>query len=69
MKQQNFQSRLIEEQDSLAERIEKLDAFIRNNPVFGTLEYTQRGLLEIQLHAMRTYYEVLVKRIALLNVE
>ena len=53
--------RLIKEKDELAERIEKLKAFIGTDS-FNDLYIVQRSLMTLQLTYMESYLEVLVAR-------
>lgn len=53
-----FIERLLQEETELNERISKLENFM-NGEGFNTVDKEQRGLLFIQLKAMRTYAEIL----------
>ena len=59
----DFKSRLIEEQKQLEEKLEKLNAF-NQSEFYGTLDSVQQHLLFIQAGAMYTYNEILKARIA-----
>lgn len=47
----------------LKERIDKLDKFLKTNPIVNTLSAEQRTLMNVQLQAMKTYHKVLNRRI------
>lgn len=47
----------------LKERIDKLDKFLKTNPIVNTLSAEQRTLMRVQLQAMKTYHKVLNGRI------
>lgn len=47
----------------LKERIDKLDKFLKTNPIVNTLSAEQRTLMSVQLKAMKTYHKVLNRRI------
>lgn len=47
----------------LKERIDKLDKFLKTNPIVNTLSAEQRTLMIVQLQAMKTYHKVLNRRI------
>lgn len=47
----------------LKERIDKLDKFLKTNPIVNTLSAEQRTLMGVQLQAMKTYHKVLNRRI------
>ena len=59
----DFKTRLIEEKEQLNERIEKLESFVSSDK-FSSISAVQQSLLNVQLHSMRTYSQVLVERIA-----
>lgn len=58
----DFMGRLIEEKNQLDEKIAKLDVFTKSD-AFNGIDNVQRGLLRIQLNAMRTYSQVLDERL------
>ena len=62
----DFKSRLLQEQQELNERIDKLEDFINDSPAFEKIPHAQQNLLVIQLPAMKAYAEVLNQRVALL---
>jgi len=62
----DFKTRLLEEKAQLDERREKLDTF-QKSEAFQTIPPAQMTLLNIQAHAMTTYSQVLLERIALLG--
>jgi len=60
---------VIEERDQLAERCQKLDAFINaglgGKPcIFATLDGSERRDMQIQLHHMEAYKAALDRRIS-----
>lgn len=61
----DFKTRLTEEQSQLAERVEKLEAFLQTSNA-DNIDKVQRTLLDVQLPAMKTYLTVLNERIRLL---
>lgn len=64
----NFRTRLEEEKAQLNDRIEKLEAF-QNSENFSKIDPVQMTLLNCQAHAMRTYSQILLERIARLPVD
>jgi hypothetical protein len=58
-----FLKRLDDEHSELNEKVEKLEDFIENNPVFKTVGEMQRVLLVTQLNAMKLYLYTLNERI------
>ena len=58
----DFMERLIEEKNQLDEKIAKLDVFTKSD-AFNGIDNVQRGLLRVQLNAMRTYSQVLDERL------
>jgi hypothetical protein len=64
------QQRVIDERDQLAERLDKLRAFIEANPKNGTvslfqsLDEQERNDLQSQANYMTMYLSVLYRRIA-----
>lgn len=63
---ETYVDRMVKEEEQLAERITKLDAFVKGNK-FMTLPATKRVKLEQQLEAMHTYKNILSQRIAALE--
>lgn len=63
----DFRTRLEEEKAQLNERIEKLEAF-QNSEEFQNIDPVQMTLLNCQVHAMRTYSQILLERIARIPV-
>jgi hypothetical protein len=61
---QDFQQRVVEERDQLAERLTKLSAFINDNPTFTTLPEAAQDLLVDQEAVMQDYLDILEMRIA-----
>lgn len=59
----NFLERLNDEKVELKEKVEKLDEFIENNPIFETVSEMQRVLMVTQLNAMKMYLYTLDERI------
>lgn len=59
----DFKQRLVEEKAQLNERIEKLEAF-QSSEKFNEIDPVQMTLLNCQVHAMRTYSQILLERIA-----
>ncbi len=59
----DFQQRVVVEKRELDERIQKLEAFISNSPVFPTLPTDERFCLEAQLTLMRGLSNILGIRI------
>ena len=57
----DYKERLREEFFQLEERIIKLEAFIESDE-FSNIDIAERGLLTIQLHAMKTYRACLIQR-------
>lgn len=57
------QSRMLDEQMQLEDRINKLRQFINGNPIFGTLSEDERNDQIEQLEAMQKYTECLDRRI------
>ena len=57
--------RMVTEREELSEKVTKLEEFILNNPVFGTLPECKRILLEKQFEVMVTYEGILTERISL----
>lgn len=63
----DFKSRLTEEKAQLDERLEKLQAF-QTSDAFQNVSPVQQTLLNIQANAMATYSQVLLERIAWLEM-
>jgi len=57
------QQRVIDEKTELFDKIEKLEAFIKTNPIFGQMELQDQQLLEEQLKHMNAYWNVLRQRV------
>lgn len=55
--------RMLNEQNNLCEKIEKLGAFISKNPIFDTLPEEEQSDMHLQLQAMSMYSGILTKRI------
>ena len=62
-----FIERLLQEETELNEKISKLEKFIDYTEGWNTIDREQRGLLLIQLKAMRTYAEILNIRLIDIN--
>ena len=60
---QDWQQRVIEERDELAERINKLGAFIGSKRLPEVTTQQDRALLVEQLTLMERYYDVLCRRV------
>lgn len=63
----DFKTRLVEEKAQLDERLEKLQAF-QNSDAFQGISPVQQTLLNVQANAMATYSQVLLERIAWLEM-
>jgi|GEM_PF-2027229 len=61
-----FIERLLQEETELNEKISKLEKFAESEG-WNTIDREQRGLLLIQLKAMRTYAEILNIRLIDIN--
>lgn len=59
----DFKTRLDAEKAELDERIQKLDDFLKSEN-FSKIDPVQMTLLNCQIHAMRTYSQILLERIA-----
>ena len=57
------QQRVVDEKNELDVKIEKLDIFIKTNPIFGQMELQDQQLLDEQLKHMNAYWNVLRQRI------
>ncbi len=60
---EDYQERVIDEQEELSNRVERLSDFIGSTG-YRDLEKQDRGLLGVQLIAMNEYNAVLLQRIA-----
>jgi len=58
------QQRVVEEAESLNEKLEKLGEFIATNPIFGKLSLMEQARMKTQMFHMRAYLVVLHDRIA-----
>jgi hypothetical protein len=58
------QERVVQERTDLAEKLEKLDAFLGDTAKFRALDFSDGCLLVEQSEIMRAYVEVLDARIA-----
>lgn len=61
---QPHQQRVVDEKKQLDERLDKLKAFIQENPIFKTLHEDERGRLGRQFDVMAEYSRILGQRIA-----
>jgi hypothetical protein len=59
----NFLERLHVEKDELRDKVQKLNDFIDNNPMFNGVGDMQRVLLVTQLNCMKMYLYTLEERI------
>ena len=57
------QQRVVDEKNELFDKIDKLDVFIKTNPIFGQMEQQDKELLEEQLQHMNAYWNVLRQRV------
>ncbi|HEX5362344.1 MAG TPA: hypothetical protein VFW49_14855 [Fluviicoccus sp.] len=64
---QPHQQRVVDEKTELDDRLQKLDAFIKGNPVFTSLAPEEQLRMVRQANAMSAYSEVLGERIAAFN--
>lgn len=60
---EDYQLRMVDEQESLNDKINKLMKFINHNPIFNTLPKDERDDMKRQLKGMRIYNDSLVSRI------
>ena len=67
MASQDWQERVVNEQNDLFEKIDKLDLFIDNKSNFEKLNEVNRQLLLAQKSAMLAYGKILEVRISLFN--
>ena len=58
----DFKTRLINEQDELSQKIDKLGQFLSSVNIKSIDEY-QTTILKIQISAMKTYHDCLIARI------
>jgi hypothetical protein len=58
----DFKTRLIEEQEQLEDKLNKLDNFLMSESV-NNIDDTQKALLNVQSTAMSTYNKCLQERI------
>ena len=61
----DFVVRMIDEEKALAEKIEKLDAFLKLHKKDTELSLIKRNLMTIQFHQMIAYDLTLAQRIAI----
>lgn len=61
---QPHQERVITEHKELDEKLFKLNAFIKDSPIFKGLPQAERDRLVRQQHWMTGYHQVLAERIA-----
>lgn len=59
---QPHQQRVLDEQNELAERLNKLQVFVGSKK-FNEVAEPERGLLLEQMHQMTAYYVTLTKRV------
>lgn len=59
---QGYQIRMLEEYKQLDDRVEKLDKFINESPVFFKMEVHKQMLQRWQLSAMKSYRDALKRR-------
>lgn len=59
----DYVQRMYGELAELSERIDKLDKFLKTNPIVKTLSDEKRTLMSVQLQAMKTCHKVLNRRI------
>jgi len=60
---QPHQQRVIDEAIELNIKLEKLDPFIKNNPIFKTLDIREQQRLTLQFIVMMNYLIILIERI------
>lgn len=58
----DFKTRLLDEQQQLEEKLDKLDAFLMSDKV-DNIDNVQKALLKVQAAAMNTYLQCLQERI------
>ena len=61
----DYVNRMIEEEKELAERINKLSAFLEDKTKSENISCLSFSLMAAQLHAMTTYEVILMQRIKL----
>lgn len=64
----DFEKRLLKERDELGKKVEKLNAFIKENPAFNNVSEKQKELLLLQLAIMTQYHVILTERIVDLGI-
>lgn len=57
------QRRVLDEAEQLKDKIDKLEDFINNNPMFTKLSMLEKSLLRSQIVVMRDYFTILSSRI------
>ena len=62
-----FLERLVQEEEELSSKIEKLSDFIESSSVYRELEDLQKVLLCTQVNAMNMYLHILNERIYYIN--
>lgn len=63
---ETFKERLLNEKIELDSRIQKLDNFLDSNKI-DNIDSNQITLLNLQVHVMKTYSQILLERILLLE--
>ncbi|EMA8138597.1 MULTISPECIES: crAss001_48 related protein [Klebsiella pneumoniae complex] len=63
------QQRLIVEHDELKAKIEALEKFIAESPIFGDLHDIEKKAMKLQLKAMRHYLKALDIRIQMQEIK
>lgn len=58
-----YQQRVVEEKAELDKKIEALNAFIEESPIFGTLDSDEKTRLKDQSMVMQEYSDILDERI------
>jgi len=64
---ETFKDRLIDEFNELVERKEKLAAFIKDNPIYKTIDRVEQRAMKNQLHVMEIYVDILFDRLDRIN--
>lgn len=67
VKENNFTQRIEKEKEDLSYKIVVLTKFITDNPIFKELSYNEQELMREQLVFMRSYRNVLEKRLQILK--
>lgn len=67
VKENNFTQRIEKEKEDLSYKIVALTKFIADNPIFKELSYNEQELMREQLVFMRSYRNVLEKRLQILK--